>query len=244
MGRPALQAVADIGAPYGEAARKRTFPQWGGRRKVSGAILPMRTSICFSAIAKSKINRSLWFSIVAHTVALNDGTYWRDFDEKTSKGSSGCIPRGVSTPFRNPPQSYWVRQRIARPSHFCCRRIFLMWIAGELCVPCRDHLILPYRYDNARTSWPRCKCIDTHVCLRIVRSAAAAAEACVDLGGLPPSLFFHPKVFTDLSWRRIPWIANGGHRLVWATRGRGFEAPGARERRPNPSSKQLAQANA
>jgi hypothetical protein len=87
MGHPALRAVAGIEAQT-ERLRARGLVRGGVTAgKVPAFIAPDAHFYMFLGDrAYSGIAAVPLVSIVPHSVALNDGTFWRDFDEKTLKG--------------------------------------------------------------------------------------------------------------------------------------------------------------
>ena len=93
MGRPALRAVAGIEART-ERLRARGLVRGGVKAdEVPAFIGPDAHFYMFLGdTAYSGIAAVPLVSIVPHAVALNDGTFWRDFDEKTLKGFKRLYP--------------------------------------------------------------------------------------------------------------------------------------------------------
>ena len=93
MGRPALRAVAGIEART-ERLRARGLVRGGVKAdEVPAFIGPDAHFYMFLGdTAYSGIAAVPLVSIVPHSVALNDGTFWRDFDEKTLKGFKRLYP--------------------------------------------------------------------------------------------------------------------------------------------------------
>ena len=101
MGRPALRAVAGIEART-ERLRARGLVRSGVKAdEVPAFISPDAHFYMFLGdTAYSGIAAVPLVSIVPHSVALNDGTFWRDFDEKTLKGFKRLYPPGRLTAIR------------------------------------------------------------------------------------------------------------------------------------------------
>ena len=93
MGRPALRAVAGIEART-ERLRARGLVRGGVKAdEVPTFIGPDAHFYMFLGdTAYSGIAAVPLVSIVPHSVALNDGMFWRDFDEKTLKGFKRLYP--------------------------------------------------------------------------------------------------------------------------------------------------------
>jgi hypothetical protein len=93
MGRPALRAAASIEART-ERLRARGLVRGGVKAdEVPTFIGPDGHFYMFLGdTAYSGIAAVPLVSIVPHSVALNDGTFWRDFDEKTLKGFKRLYP--------------------------------------------------------------------------------------------------------------------------------------------------------
>ena len=94
MGRPAMQAVANIGARPAKLHERGLIRSGVVGERVSGAISSDALFYMFLGDRQTKIESVPLVSIVPHTVALNDGIYWRDFDEKTLKGFKHLYPAG------------------------------------------------------------------------------------------------------------------------------------------------------
>jgi hypothetical protein len=93
MGRPAIRAVAGIEART-ERLRARGLVRGGVKAdEVPAFIGPDAHFYMFLGhTGYSGIAAVPLVSIVPHAVALNDGTFWRDFDEKTLKGFKRLYP--------------------------------------------------------------------------------------------------------------------------------------------------------
>jgi hypothetical protein len=171
-------------------------------------------------------------SIVPHSVALNDGTFWRDFDEKTLKGFKCLYPTArlksirkhldvLSSAEQSPAFAFLL------PPHFpeSDRRHALRSIPGTIELAIVDMTTHALRGRNAS---------------ELIRTLISEL---VENLRRPPQ---HALVLTDCPLRFSfirrslrTWRDSGifdskpeGHRLIWATRGRGFEES---QIRSNPS---------
>lgn len=87
MGRPALQTLSGLGA-LTSRLQARGLHRAGvdDAGLCSREIGPDAHFYMFLGDTSDEIQSVPLISIVPHAIALNDGTYWRDFDEKTLKG--------------------------------------------------------------------------------------------------------------------------------------------------------------
>ncbi|AHY52455.1 DEAD/DEAH box helicase family protein [Bradyrhizobium japonicum] len=95
MGRPALRAVTGLEARTA-LLRARGLIRSGVKAGVAPSTIgpDAHFYMFLGDTAYSGIAAVPLVSIVPHSVALNDGTFWRDFDEKTLKGFKRLYPPG------------------------------------------------------------------------------------------------------------------------------------------------------
>ena len=92
-GRPALTVLANLDAKA-EPLRRLGLNRSGLTTENSpGAISPDAHFYMFLGDPMSDLKAIPVSSILPHTVAMDDGTYWRDFDEKALKGFKRHFPR-------------------------------------------------------------------------------------------------------------------------------------------------------
>ena len=93
MGRPALRAVVGLEA-WTERLRVRGLVRSGARPDAVPAFIgpDAHFYMFLGDTHQSGITAVPLVSIVPHAVALNDGTYWRDFEEKMLKGFKRLYP--------------------------------------------------------------------------------------------------------------------------------------------------------
>ncbi len=93
MGRPALRAVVGLEA-WTERLRVRGLVRSGARPDAVPAFIgpDAHFYMFLGDTHQSGITAVPLVSIVPHAVALNDGTYWRDFEEKMLKGVQTALP--------------------------------------------------------------------------------------------------------------------------------------------------------
>lgn len=229
MGRPALQAVAGIEART-QRLRSRGLVRGGVKAdEVPAFIGPDAHFYMFLGdTAYSEIKVVPLVSIVPHAVALNDGTFWRDFDEKTLKGFKRLYPPArlnsirkhldiLSSAERSPSFAFLL------PSHFLesDRRDALRRVPGTIELAIVDMTTHAIRGRDAST---------------LIRDLVAELEQSLRS---PPSRVL---VLTDcpLRFSFIRGSLRGrrdsgrlgtkleSHYRVWRTRGYGFDVPQAR----------------
>ena len=164
-------------------------------------------------------------SIVPHSVALNDGTFWRDFDEKTLKGFKRLYPavrlnairkyvEFLSSADRSPSFAFLL------PQHFPARdrREALRRLPGAIDLTIIDMTTAASRGQDASSS---------------IRDLVAELEECLEspcprvlvLTDSPLQFSF---VRAALKGRRQTGSLGTkleSHHLVWRTRGDGFDVP-------------------
>ena len=87
MGRSALQAMSGVEARTAQLRARGVYRSGQNGISSGGEIGPDAHFLMFLGDTRETGIQSVpLISIVPHAVALNDGTYWRDFDEKTLKG--------------------------------------------------------------------------------------------------------------------------------------------------------------
>lgn len=234
MGRPALQAVADIGARTAKLRERGLFRSGVVGERVSGAITPDAHFYMFLGDRQSKIESVPLVSIVAHTVALNDGTYWRDFDEKTLKGFKRLYPAGRLNSVRTHlnllgSAAHSPAFAFLLPSHFpdVDRRRALRALPGSL-----DLAVIDMTKHALRGR-------DASALIRLFVSELSEMlrqppKKVLILADCPLRFSFIRRSLRTFRGGGELGSRTGGHRLIWATRGRGFEPPGARERATQP----------
>jgi hypothetical protein len=224
MGRPALRAAAGLEART-ERLRARGLVRGGVKAdQVPSFIGPDAHFYMFLGdTAYSGIAAVPLVSIVPHSVALNDGTFWRDFDEKTLKGFKRLYPPTrlnsirkhldiLSSAERSPSFAFLL------PSHFpeSDRRDALRRVPGTVDLAIVDMTTHAVRGRDASA---------------LIRDLVAELEQCLQS---PPARVL---VLTDCPLR-FSFIRGSlrsrrehgslgtkleSHHLVWQTRGYGFD---------------------
>ena len=238
MGRPALQTVAGIAA-LTERLRARGLVRSGA----IGGALPssLGPDAQFYMFLGDKTYGGIpyvpFVSIVPHSVALNDGTFWRDFDEKTLKGFKRLYPPVRLNSIRRSLEILSSAERSASyafllPSHFPAsdRKQALRQLPGTVDLAIIDMTAYAVRGRNVSA---------------LVRDLLAELQD--DLPSPPARVLVltdHPLWFSFIrgSLRgRAESASFGtkveGHYLVWQTRGRGFDAVQVR----SPSSRPIVE---
>jgi hypothetical protein len=234
MGRPAMQAVADIGARTAKLHERGLFRSGVVGERVPGAISSDALFYMFLGDRQTKIESVPLVSIMPHTVALNDGTYWRDFDEKTLKGFKRLYPAGrldsvrthlnfLGSAARSPGFAFLL------PSHFpdVDRKRALGSLPGSL-----DLAVIDMTRHALRSR-------DVSVLIRMFISELSETlrqppKRVLILADCPLRYSFIRRSLRTCRGAGVLGSRTEGRRLVWATRGRGFEAPGARESATQP----------
>lgn len=241
MGRPALRSVAGIAAET-DRLRERALVRSGAVGGASPVSLGPDAQFYMFLGDKSHggIGYVPFVSIVPHSVALNDGTFWRDFDEKTLKGFKRLYPPARLKAIERSLDVLNSAERSSSyafllPSHFpdSDRKRALRRLPGRV-----DLAIVDMTAHAVRG-----------------RDVSALARDFVgelrnDLRSPPP----HVLVLTDQplwfsfirgSLRRCPESASFGtklesHYLTWQTRGRGFDPVQDRSTHPKPIVETIA----
>jgi hypothetical protein len=241
MGRPALQAVAGIEV-LTEKLRARGIVRSGADGgTVPRFIGPDAHFYMFLGDTRdSAITSVPLISIVPHAVALNDGTFWRDFDEKTLKGFKRLYPSArlnsirkhlsvLSSAERSPAFAFLL------PSHFpeADRKQALRSIPGVIDLAIVDMMTHALRSRDAST---------------LIRTLVSELEERLQS---PPK---HVLVLTDCPLR-FSFIRRSlttrhdsgsfgtkveSHRLIWSTRGLGFEVQQPRHEASRPVVETIA----
>jgi hypothetical protein len=223
MSRPALQAMSGIEA---KTARLRALGVYrsdlDGHR--AGNIDPDAHFYMFLGNTReSGIQTVPLISIIAHAVALNDGTYWRDFDEKTLKGFKRYFPQNrlqsirkyldVLTSATSSPAFAFLL-----PSHFeaSARKDALRRLPGTLDLVVIDLGTAAVGGRNAST-------LLCEILAELEQQLRPIPKKVLILTDCPLRFSF---IRPSLKNRRDPGeLSNKAdpHRLVWASRGRGFD---------------------
>lgn len=226
MGRTALQAVAGIEAQTSKLRARGLFRSGASEDKILGAISPDAHFYLFLGDTReSGIASVPLISIVPHSVAMNDGVYWRDFDEKTLKGFKRLYPADRLGSIRKhlnvlASAEHAPAFAFMLPSHFpdADRKRALQQIPGRIDLAIVDMSTHALRSRDASS---------------LIRMLVTELEQELQS---PPG---HVLIATDCplrfsfirhSLRGRPaagslGVKNETHRLVWPTRGRGFEEP-------------------
>ena len=238
MGRPALRTVAGIAA-LTERLRTRGLVRSGA----IGGALPssLGPDAQFYMFLGDKTYGGIpyvpFVSIVPHSVALNDGTFWRDFDEKTLKGFKRLYPPARLNSIRRSLEILSSAERSASyafllPSHFPAsdRKQALRQLPGTVDLAIVDMTAHAVRGRNVSV---------------LVRDLLAELQD--DLPSPPARVLVltdQPLWFSfirgSLRGRAEPGRFGTkleSHYFVWQTRGHGFEAVQAR----SPSSKPVVE---
>jgi hypothetical protein len=179
-------------------------------------------------------------SIVPHAVALNDGTFWRDFDEKTLKGFKRLYPPGrlnsirkyldiLSSGERSPSFAFLL------PSHFpdSDRRDALRRVPGTINLAIVDMTTHAVR-DRDASALIRDLVMELEQCLRSPPARMLVLTDC------PLRFSF---IRSSLRGRRESGSLGTkleSHHLVWQTRGYGFDVPQERSAASRPLVETIA----
>jgi hypothetical protein len=226
MGRPALRAVAGIEART-ERLRARGLVRGGVKAgEVPAFIGPDAHFYMFLGdTAYSGIAAVPLVSVVPHSVALNDGTFWRDFDEKTLKGFKRLYPSArlssirkhldiLSSAERSPSFAFLL------PSHFpeADRRDALQGVPGTIDLAIVDMTTHAVRGRDA-SALIRDLVTELEQCLRSPPRSVLVLTDC------PLRFSF---IRSSLRGRRDSGSLGTkleSHHLAWQTRGYGFDVP-------------------
>ena len=228
MGRPALQALSGVAA---RTSRLRARGVFRSGIEGCGDRASMRISsdahflMFLGDTRNTHVSTVPLISIVPHAVALNDDTFWRDFDEKTLKGFKRHFDLSrlqsirthldlLTSALRSPGFAFLM------PSHFdqAARRKALKCLPGNIdlvVVDMTTHAVrgrdasellrdVLHELERQRNLIPRRTLIVTDCPLRysFLRSAAQNRRDASHIG------------------TRVQV-----HRLTWSSRGKGWEAP-------------------
>jgi hypothetical protein len=226
VGRPALRAVADIDA-WTDRLRARGVYR-SAVNDVNASTVPIIGSdahfYMFLGDTRDALITSVpLISIVSHSVAMNDGVFWRDFDEKTLKGFKRYFDHGRLQSIRKhldrlTSSAHSPSFAFLMPSHFdkSARRSALKLLPGKIDFVVIDMTTHAVRSRDASDllrdilgeieelvrGGPRHVLITTDCPMRysFLRSASKRRQAARSIG------------------TRIE-----AHRFRWASRGRGWE---------------------
>jgi hypothetical protein len=237
MGRPALRALSGVAARTSRLQARGVFRS-GIEGRGYGASHPIGPDAHFLMFLGDTRNASVTtvplISIVPHAVALNDDTFWRDFDEKTLKGFKRYFDLSrlqsirthldvLSSARRSPGFAFLM------PSHFdqAARRKALKCLPGNIdlvLVDMTTHAVrgrdasellrdLLHELELQRNLTPRRTLIVTDCPVRysFLRSAAQNRRNAGPIG------------------TRVQV-----HRLTWSSRRKGWEAPAPIQPAPTP----------
>jgi hypothetical protein len=226
MGRRALRAVVGMEAVT-ERLRVRGLARGGVKAgEVPAFISPDAHFYMFLGdTAYSGIAAVPLVSIVPHSVALNDGTFWRDFDEKTLKGFKRLYPPArlnsirkhldiLSSAGRSPSFAFLL------PSHFpdADRKEALRKLPGAIDFAVVDMSTHAVRGRDA-SALIRDLMLELEQCLRSPPARVLILADC------PLRFAF---IRSALRSRRNSGSLDTkfeAHHLVWQTRGSGFDVP-------------------
>lgn len=243
MGRPALQALLGVAARTSRL-QARGVSRSGIEGRGSSASHPIPADAHFLMFLGDTRNANIsavpLISIVPHAVALNDGTFWRDFDEKTLKGFKRYFDLSRLQSIRTHLDILTSAQRspgfaFLMPSHFdqAARRKALECLPGNIDLVVVDMTTHSVRGRDAsellrdllhelELQWkltPQRTLIVTDCPLRhsFLRSAAQNRRLAGPIGT-------RVKV----------------HRLTWSSRGRGWEVSAPTQSAPTPQVDTIA----
>ncbi len=226
MGHPALRAVAGIKAQTAKLHSRGLLRSGADIDNLTGSIGPDAHFYMFLGdTGESGITSVPLISIVPHSVALNDGVFWRNFDEKTLKGFKSLYPVNRLNSIRKHLEVLGSAEHspafaFLLPPHFPDedRKLALRRIPGRI-----DLAIVDMTTGALRSR-------DASVLIRMLIS-----ELEQELRPSPD----HVLVVTDcplrFSFMRASLMRrraagcfgqkSESHHLVWPTRGSGFEEP-------------------
>ncbi|MCK1723239.1 hypothetical protein [Bradyrhizobium sp. 141] len=237
MGRPALQTLSGVVARTSRLQARGVFRS-GIDGRGDGAAHPIGPDAHFLMFLGDTRNSNVTavplISIVPHAVALNDDTFWRDFDEKTLKGFKRYFDLSRLQSIRSHLDVLTSAHRSSgfaflMPSHFdqAARRKALRCLPGNIDLVVIDmttHAVrgrdasdllrdLLHELELQRNLTPRRTLIVTDCPLRysFLRSAAENRRDAGPLG------------------TRVQV-----HRLTWSSRGKGWEVPAPIQPAPPP----------
>jgi hypothetical protein len=164
-------------------------------------------------------------SIVPHSVALNDGTFWRDFDEKTLKGFKRLYPPArlnsirkhldiLSSAERSPSFAFLL------PSHFpeADRKEALRRVPGLIDLAVVDMMTHAVRGRDA-SALIRDLMSELEQCLRSLPARVLILTDC------PLRFSFIRSALRGRRDSKSLGTKFEAHHLVWETRGSGFNVP-------------------
>ncbi len=241
MGRPALRAVAGIEA---RTERLRALGLIRGGVKADAIPSFIGSDAHFYMFlgdtAYSGIAAVPLVSIVPHSVALNDGTFWRDFDEKTLKGFKRLYPPARLEAIRKHLGILSSAERslsfaFLLPSHFpeTDRREALHQIPGKVDLAIVDMTTRAVR-DRDTSGLVRDLVGELEECLRSPPCRVLVLTDCPlrfsFIRGSLRGRREHGSLGTKLE----------SHHLVWQTRGYGFDSPQERAKPTRPLVETIA----
>jgi hypothetical protein len=241
LGRPALRAVADIEART-ERLRARGLVRGGVKANEVPAFIGADAHfyIFLGDTAYSGIAAVPLVSIVPHSVALNDGTFWRDFDEKTLKGFKRLYPPArlssigkhldiLSSAKRSPSFAFLL------PSHFpeSDRRDALRRVPGTIDLAIVDMTTHAVRGRDA-SALIRDLVTELEQSLRSPPARVLVLTDCPLRFSFIRSALRGRRDFASLGTKLE------SHHMVWQTRGYGFDLPQKRSVGSRPAVETIA----
>jgi hypothetical protein len=226
MGKPALRAVAGI-----EARTQQLRTRGVVRSGVKGEIVPgfIGPDAHFYMFLGNTRDRGIaavpLVSIVPHSIALNDGVFWRDFDEKTLKGFKRLYPPARLNAIRKHLDVLSSAERSAAfafllPSHFPApdRRDALRRLPGTVDLTIVDMTTQAVRGREA-SALIRDLITELEQCLRSPPGHVLVLTDC------PLRFsFIRGSLRTRRASRSLGAKAESDY-FIWQTRGSGFDVP-------------------
>jgi hypothetical protein len=224
MNRSALQALAGVEARTARLRARGVYRSGqDGTSPRSAEIGADAHFYMFLGETREGIQSVPLASIIPHSVALNDGTYWRDFEEKALKGFKRYFSLSRLHSIRKYLDSLVSAERspafaFLLPSHFdpSTRRAALARIPGSI-----DMVII-----DMGTQALNGRNVSTLVCdmlAELEKYLPSRPKNVLILTDCPLRFSF---IRRSLKSRRNPGPLGNraeSHRLVWASRGRGFD---------------------
>lgn len=227
MNRSALQCLSGIEAKTAQLRARGVYRSGhDGNPAYKGEITPHAHFYMFLGDTKeSGIQALPLISIVPHAVALNDGTYWRDFDEKTLRGLKRHFSQSrlqsirkylnvLASASKSPAFAFLL------PSHFeaSARRAALTQLPGTI-----DLVLIDM--STAAVSTKNISALLYEILEDLEQALNSTPKTVLIVTDCPLRFSF---IRGSLRNRREPGALGNqpnSHRLVWASRGRGFDLP-------------------
>jgi hypothetical protein len=229
MGRPALQALSGVEAKTAQLRARGVYRSGQTGAFAGGEIGPDAHFLMFLGDTGGNSIQSVpLISIVPHAIALNDGIYWRDFDEKTLKGFKRYFSLQrlnsirkyldvLSSGSRSPAFAFLL------PSHFdaASRKAALAQLPGAIDLAVIDMGMQALQGRNV--SELLCDILTE---LELLRSKPRQILILTDC---PLRYSFIRRSLKGQKSHSNVGSKVESHYLVWASRGRGFDSLAARE---------------